>query len=111
SGGPISRYVLLGGSGLCLLVEDARRSSRRRLISVGQIARRRNSNHNYLARIQLGASRTRIAYSREQGFPGIPRDPLLPQRLVLTHSRLAQGRRPGGRANPYERRAAAPDSF
>src|SRR5260370_14728626 len=80
-GSPISGHALRCRR-LWLLVEKRRRSPGRGLKSVGQIARRRDTNYDYLASIELRARGTRKADSCEQIFFGLLGDGLVLQRLV-----------------------------
>src|SRR5271170_6181066 len=94
-----------------LLVERRRGGAGRRLKAIRQIARRRNTNHDYLPSIQLGARRTRKADPCERIFLGILRDHLVLQSSIRDDFRLADERRTGALADPDQGRAATPDAL
>src|SRR5271166_1379260 len=75
-----------------LLVNRRRRRARRGLKAVRQIARRRNTNHDYLPSIELGARRTRKADPGERIFLRILRDHLVLQRRIRDDFGLADER-------------------
>src|ERR1700684_3623757 len=92
------KWRLVDAGGFCRLGERRSRSAGRGLKSVGQIARRRNSDDDDLAPVQLGPRRTRKADPGKRIFLRILRNHLVLQGSVRDDLRRADERGAGARS-------------
>src|SRR5277367_9384 len=94
-----------------LLWERRCRRARLRLKAVGQIARRRNSDRNNLARVEALAFGAEQTEPREPVLVGNRRNHFILNGSIVDELRFADERGPGARTDPDQERAAPPEPF